>query len=98
MKQRETDLHRGRRAHWNFEGSLSNDSLLGDRLDAEAHRGASLTTKGIQGSAVQFRKEEQQFLNVPRSFLNDNSPEHSVSLWFKPKLFRTWLQGTLLHS
>ena len=22
MKQRETDLHRGRRAHWNFEGSF----------------------------------------------------------------------------
>ena len=85
MKQRETDLDRGRRAHWNFEGSFSNDSLLGDRLDAEAHRGASLTTQGIQGSAVLFRKEEQQFLNIPRSFLNDNSPEHSVSLWFKPQ-------------
>ena len=35
--------------------------------------------QGHSGSAIQFRKEEQQFLNVPRSFLNDNSPEHSVS-------------------
>ncbi|MEZ6039984.1 MAG: alkaline phosphatase D family protein [Planctomycetaceae bacterium] len=79
------DTQRGLRAHWSFEKGFSNNSILGNRIDAEPNNGVEIVqTDGIRGKAVRFVAAKQQFLSIPRSFLDDNSAEHSVSLWFKP--------------
>ncbi len=72
------------RAHWSFDKDFSNDSSLGHRINAQSIHGAKIVTGGISGSAVQFDASRRQHLNVPRSFLNDNSDSHTVSLWIKP--------------
>ncbi|MEO1617373.1 MAG: alkaline phosphatase D family protein [Planctomycetota bacterium] len=76
--------HDGLRAHWSFDRDFSNDSALGDRINATPHNGAKIVDGGISGSAVRFDASREQYLNVPRSFLDDNSPAHTVSLWFNP--------------
>lgn len=73
------------RAHWSFDDDFTNDSPLGQRIDAQSHHGASIVPDGVAGNAVQFVGDQTQFLSVPRSFLNDNSVAHTVSLWFKPE-------------
>ena len=79
------DLTRDLRGSWSFDGDLRNRSLLGERIDAEAKNGSEVVANsGIQRGTVKFVREKRQFLNIPRSVLNDNSAEHSMSLWFKP--------------
>lgn len=67
------------RARWRFEGNLKNSSGLGHRLDGKAHRGA-----GISSSALRLERKKEQYVVIPRSFLDDNSPGHSVACWIKP--------------
>lgn len=74
----------GLRARWSFDKDLSNGSALGDRINGQSNNGAGIVDGGISGSAVQFEAARQQYLTVPRSFLDDNSDAHTVSLWFKP--------------
>ncbi|WP_417737667.1 alkaline phosphatase D family protein [Rosistilla oblonga] len=77
-------LSRELRAYWSFDGDLSNASVLGDRIDASAENGAAVVADaGIRGGAVQLKRSQQQFLNVPRSFLDENSTTHTVSAWFR---------------
>ena len=84
-KKRRDDLSKEMRANWNFNEGLQNKSVLGTRIDAESHGGASIEpTQQARGSAVRFRRSQGQYLNVPKSFLDDNSAAHTVSLWFKP--------------
>jgi alkaline phosphatase D len=79
------DSHRGLRARWSFEEGFSNKSVLGDRIDAAPNRGAEIVEGGgVTGKAVRFDAAQEQFLNVPRSFLDDNSAAHTISMWFKP--------------
>lgn len=79
------DPQRDLRARWRFEKGFSNDSVLGERNDAETNHGAEIVqAEGTRGKAVRFDAAKQQFLNIPRSFLDDNSAAHTVSLWFKP--------------
>jgi len=33
---------------------------------------------------LRLDRSKQQYIRIPRSFLDDNSPHHTVSLWFKP--------------
>ena len=82
--QMEDAASAGLRAHWSFDKDLSNASALGDRISAQSNNGARIVNGGILGNAVQFDASRQQYLTVPRSFLNDNSDAHTVSLWFKP--------------
>ncbi|QDT07246.1 Alkaline phosphatase D precursor [Rubripirellula lacrimiformis] len=75
----------GPRAHWPLDDDFTNQSKLGDRIDAAPVHGATLKRdSGIIGGAVRLHRDQQQYLNVPRSFLDDNSAAYSVSLWFKP--------------
>ena len=84
-ESRRNDLSKEMRANWDFNEGLQNKSLLGTRIDAESHGGASIEpTQQARGSAVRFRRSKGQYLNVPESFLDDNSTAHSVSMWFKP--------------
>lgn len=79
-----TNANQQPRAHWDFNGNFKNRSVLGDRIDAQPQNGAAIVDGGISGSAVRFEQDKEQFLVVPRSFLDDNSAAHTVSLWFKP--------------
>ncbi|WP_083434864.1 alkaline phosphatase D family protein [Rhodopirellula islandica] len=75
----------GLRAHWSFDGDLKNQSVLGDRVDAVAVNDALVVTDGgVSGGALKLDRSREQFARVPRSFLDDNSNHHTVSLWFKP--------------
>ena len=84
-ESRRDDLSKEMRAHWDFNEGLQNQSLLGPRIDAQPHGGASIDqTQKDRGGAVRFRRSKGQYLNVPQSFLDDNSTSHTVSIWFKP--------------
>jgi len=73
------------RAYWSFDSDLANASPLGERLDAVAHNGASIARDcGIRGGALRLARDQQQFANISRSFLDDNSAGHSISCWIKP--------------
>ncbi len=73
------------RASWSFDGRMKNESVLGGRLDARPVNGASIAKgAGVRGDAISFERAAQQYLVVPRSFLNDNSVGHTVSLWLHP--------------
>ena len=73
------------RAYWPFDSDFANSSPLGERLDAVAHNGASIARdRGIRGGALHLDRDQQQFANIPRSFLDDNSSGHSISCWIKP--------------
>jgi hypothetical protein len=39
---------------------------------------------GIRGGALLLDRGRQQFVNISRSFLDDNSDGHSISCWIKP--------------
>jgi hypothetical protein len=67
------------RAHWSFDKDFSNSSILGERLDGSPQNGAE-----ISDGALQLERARGQFVNVPRSFLDDNSAGHSVSCWIQP--------------
>ncbi len=73
------------RAYWSFDNDLANASPLGERLDGEAHNGADIARdRGIRGGALHLDRDQQQFTNIARSFLDDNSAGHSISCWIKP--------------
>lgn len=77
--------HPNRRAHWSFDDDFKNNSPLSHRIDAVPANGARLdANKGVSGGALKLDRSSQQYIRVPRSFLDDNSPHHTVSLWFKP--------------
>ena len=77
------DHHQDLRARWTFDDDFKNSSSLGDRNNAVPVNDPSIVAEGISGGAVRFHATKEQFLTVPRSFLDDNSAAHSVSLWFK---------------
>jgi len=80
-----TGLGRELRAWWTFDGSFTNQSVLGSRIDASPANGASLVADGgLDGGAASFTRSSSQYLNIPRSILDDNSATHTVSLWCKP--------------
>jgi alkaline phosphatase D len=73
------------RASWSFSEDAENRSILGSRINATLHNQATLDKQSGQNrSAVRLTRESQSYISVPRSFLDDNSAAHSVSLWFKP--------------
>jgi len=73
------------RAYWAFDGDLKNQSVLGSRIHSTAHNGAAIDVDGgVSGDALKLDRAKGQFVNVPRSFLDDNSTAHSVAFWFKP--------------
>ncbi|WP_231846527.1 alkaline phosphatase D family protein [Rhodopirellula baltica] len=78
------EKHPNRRAHWSFDENMKNDSTLGHRIDAVAENGARIDNNGLSGGALRLDRSKQQYIRIPRSFLDDNSPHHTVSLWFKP--------------
>lgn len=74
------------RAYWPFDENFKNDSALGTRIDAEADNGARVAKgAGVNGGALELDASKQQYVSVPRSFLDDNSASHTVSLWLKPR-------------
>ncbi|MFG0265476.1 MAG: alkaline phosphatase D family protein [Rhodopirellula sp. JB055] len=73
------------RAHWSFDGDLENESILGHRIDAVAGNDAQVVGEGgVSGGALKLDRLQEQYVRVPRSFLDDNSAHHTVSLWIKP--------------
>jgi len=81
----ETGIQRGLRANWSFDKDFSNSSRLGQYVDATPKQGVSIEAKeGRFGGAAKLIGQRAQFLNVPRNPLDDNSDQHSVSIWFKP--------------
>lgn len=74
------------RGYWRFEGGFENESQLGSRLDGKGRRGASIdrVANGSKG-ALRLKRDEEQYVSIPRSFLDDNSSGHSVSCWIKPR-------------
>ncbi|ELP33030.1 Phosphodiesterase/alkaline phosphatase D-like protein [Rhodopirellula baltica SWK14] len=78
------EKHPNLRAHWSFDENMKNDSPLGRRIDAVSENGARIDNNGLYGGALRLDRSKQQYIRVPRSFLDDNSPHHTVSLWFKP--------------
>ncbi len=83
------------RAHWSFDEDFKNASPLGSRIDASPVNGAELDQDGgMKGGAVRFAKDKQQYLNIPRSFFDDNSTSHTVSMWVKPKTLPSHASST----
>jgi len=72
------------RAHWTFDEDFGNLSILGKRIDAQPKNGAELV-KAVEDAkgVVRLRREDSQFLNIPRSFLDDQSRSHAVTIRFK---------------
>ncbi len=72
------------RVWWPFD-DFTNQTVLGTRIDAVPVNGASLLASGgLRGGAALFTRSNSEYLIIPRSILNDNSAEHTVSLWCKP--------------
>ncbi|MDG2223310.1 MAG: alkaline phosphatase D family protein [Rubripirellula sp.] len=73
------------RAYWSFDNDFRNQSVLGTRIDAIPHHDAAVVPAvGVRGGALRLRSAEEQFVSVPRSFLDETSSSHTVSLWFNP--------------
>ena len=73
------------RAYWSFDNDFSNRSILGSRIDGTPHHGAAISkSKGVRGGALKLSRAKAQFVNIPRSFLDDNSAGHSISCWVRP--------------
>lgn len=88
--KREGGLRSRLRGHWTFDRDFTNHSRLGSRIDATANNGASIDQQaGINRGALKLIRKRQQYLNVPRSFLDDNSDEHTISMWIKPTTLPT---------
>jgi hypothetical protein len=81
----EDGVDRDLRVHLPLDGTLQNTGSLGARADAESYHGAQCASEGgITGGCVQLVRPHSQFLNIPRSVLDDNSDEHTISLWARP--------------
>ena len=79
-----SDLAKDLRALWTFDDDLKNQSTLGSRIDGTAMNGANrVATGGVIGGALSLDRSSQQYLKIPRSFLDDNSSTYSVSSWCK---------------
>jgi len=77
-------LSKDLRAFWSFDDDLKNQSVLGDRLDGTAENGANqVASGGILGGALNLDRASNQYLSIPRSFLDDNSSTYTVSNWCK---------------
>jgi alkaline phosphatase D len=77
-------LGRELRGWWDFEKNTGNRSVLGSRLDASAHNGASIApAAGLRGDAAAFSRATQSFLRVSASALNENTAAFSFALWFQ---------------
>ena len=72
------------RAHWSFDGDLKNKSVLGDRLNGSSANNPTFVP-GKAGKAIQLDRAKSQYVNIPRSMLDDNSDAHTISMWIKPK-------------
>ena len=82
--KRSDDLADQLRGLWTFDQGLGNSSVLGNRLDATAHNGATTgASNGIIGGALDLSSADSQYLSVPRSFLDDNASAYSASSWIK---------------
>ncbi|MFT7301349.1 MAG: alkaline phosphatase D [Akkermansiaceae bacterium] len=72
------------RALWTFDGDAKNASVLGDRIDGTLENGATIDpANGVRGGALNLTRAGGQYLSVPRSFLDDNTPVYTVSTWSK---------------
>ncbi|PHQ31972.1 alkaline phosphatase D family protein [Rhodopirellula bahusiensis] len=81
----QADRNLSLRAHWSFDTDLKNESVLGRRIDAVANNGAKIEAgTGDNGGALKLERSRQQYVQVPRCFLDDNSTHHTVMLSFKP--------------
>ena len=81
----EESLQKDLRASWNFDKDFKNRSKLGSRLDAVPAGGAVIEKdSGLSNGALRLKRDHANYVNVPRSILGENSPEHTVSLWIKP--------------
>jgi alkaline phosphatase D len=84
-RREETGLKRDLRGYWSFDEDLSNQSKLGSVLDAKPYHGASIAKNaGRFGGAAKFDRSKQQFLNVARNGLDDNSDRHAFAMWVRP--------------
>jgi hypothetical protein len=73
------------RAYWSFDKDFGNHSLLGSRIDGSTRNGSTIArSEGIRGGALKLDRSKEQFVNIPRSFLDDNSPGHTISCWIRP--------------
>ena len=80
-----TGIRHKLRAHWNFEADFKNQTQLGERMDAIAKNGASISESPSKDKgAVQLFREKEQYVVVPKNPLDDNSREHTLSLWMRP--------------
>ena len=82
--QNGTGLAKDLRAYWNFDNDFANQTLLGSRIDATAENGATrVDNVGVRGGAAGFTRANSQYLSIPRSFLDDNTPVYTASAWCK---------------
>lgn len=77
-------ITRDLRAYWPLDKDLTNQSILGKRIDATAQNGARLTPNGAQGGSIKLDGSKEHYLKVPRSFLDDNASSYTYSAWIKP--------------
>ncbi|WP_159435016.1 LamG-like jellyroll fold domain-containing protein [Rubritalea squalenifaciens] len=78
-------LSKGLRALWTFDDNYENSSVLGDRLHGAAPNGAKISaTGGVRGGALELSNASQQYVDIPRSFLDDNASAYTASAWIKP--------------
>lgn len=80
----ESGLTKNLRALWTFDNDLKNQSVLGSRIDASAQNGASIVASGgARGGALQLSRSNNQYISIPRSFIDDNTSAYTVSSWCK---------------
>jgi len=79
-----TGLQKDLRAYWSFDKNFDNQTPLGDRINAIPHGGAIQNETGIRGSALKLQRDQNQYLEVSRSILDDNADQYTVSAWIKP--------------
>jgi hypothetical protein len=79
-----TGLQKDLRAYCSFDKNFDNQTPLGDRINAIPHGGATQNETGIRGSALKLQRDQNQYLEVNRSILDDNADQYTVSAWIKP--------------
>ncbi|MGB0774426.1 MAG: LamG-like jellyroll fold domain-containing protein [Akkermansiaceae bacterium] len=83
--QQGNPLAQGLRGYWNFDNNTNNQSVLGSRIDGQLVGGASVgASNGVLGGALSMARASNQYLNIPRSFLDDNASAYTASAWCKP--------------
>ncbi len=84
--KRNKGLKRGLRAHWAFENTFTNSGALKNLLEMKPNPSPEgiLYRDSKRGGVARFDRNLQQFLNVNRNPLDDNSDRHTYALWFRP--------------